>query len=73
MLNGEKTKAHKIIFGAFACLKKENPEQEPLEIFKKAVKELMPELETEKIRLGGTSQLVPKEVKPERSLCLALR
>ncbi|CAH1768199.1 13658_t:CDS:2, partial [Entrophospora sp. SA101] len=56
MLNGEKTKAHKIIFGAFACLKKENPEQEPLEIFKKAVKELMPELETEKIRLGGTSQ-----------------
>lgn len=73
MLNGEKTKARKIIFGAFAHLKKENPEQEPLEIFKKAIKELMPELETEKIRLGGTSQLVPKEVKPERSLCLALR
>ncbi|CAJ0748032.1 22280_t:CDS:2, partial [Entrophospora sp. SA101] len=72
MLKGEKAQARGIVYQAFAYLEKEL-KQDPLVIAEEAIKELKPELETEKIRLGGTSQLVPKKVKPERSFCLALR
>ena len=72
MVEGKKIQARGIIYDAFDYLEKEL-KQDPLTIFKEAIKELKPELETIKIRLGGTSQLVPKEVKPERSLCLSLR
>ncbi|CAI2195440.1 14783_t:CDS:1, partial [Funneliformis geosporum] len=72
MLKGKKSQARKIIYQAFAHLKKET-EQDPLVVVEEAIKELKPQLETKKIRLGGISQPIPKEVKPERSLCLALR
>ncbi|RHZ37280.1 30S ribosomal protein S7 [endosymbiont GvMRE of Glomus versiforme] len=72
MLKGKKTQARGIVYQTFAYLEKEL-KQDPLVTTEEAIKELKPELETKKIRLGGTSQLVPKEVKPERSFCLALR
>jgi len=72
MLEGKKDQARRIVYQTFAHLEKEL-KQDPLIVTEEAIKELKPELETEKIRLGGTNQLVPKEVKPERSLCLALR
>lgn len=72
MLKGKKSKARKIIYQTFTHLKKET-EQDPLVVMEEAIKELKPQLETKKIRLGGISQPIPKEVKPERSLCLALR
>jgi len=72
MLQGKKNKARKILYQAFEYLKKET-EQDPLVIIEEAVKELKPQLETKKTRLGGTYQPIPEEVRPERSLCLALR
>ena len=69
---GKKTQARGIVYQTFAYLEKEL-KQDPLTATEEAIKELKPELETVKIRLGGTSQLIPKEVKPERSFCLALR
>jgi len=37
-----------------------------------AVANLMIDLETKKVRLGGTNQLVPKKIEPERSRNLAM-
>ena len=71
MRNGKKSQAQGIVYQAFAHLKAKG--EDPLEAFEKAVKELKPELETEKIRLGGASQLIPKKVKSERGICLAQR
>ena len=72
MRNGNKSKAWKIIYQVDEYIKKELGFgiEKALE---EAVTNLKIELETEKIRLGGTSQLIPKKVKPERAISLALR
>lgn len=72
MFQGKKFKARKILYQTFECLKKETKE-DPLVVFEEAVEKLKPQSETKKIRLGGTHQPIPQEVRPERSLCLALR
>jgi len=72
MLRGEKSKARKILYQVLDYLK-EATEQDPLVTIEEAINELKPQLETKKRRLGGTSQLIPKEVSPERGICLALR
>src|ERR1044071_450881 len=71
-LKGKKSKARKILYRTFGYLEKET-KQNPLNLLEEAVKELKPQSETKKKRLGGTSQLIPKEVGAERGVCLALR
>src|SRR5947208_14056884 len=72
MLEGKKSKARKILYLTLDYLKKET-KQDPLVVVEEAVKELSPQLETKKERRGGSSQLIPKKVSPERGICLALR
>jgi small subunit ribosomal protein S7 len=72
MLDGKKSEARKIFYQTSDYLKEETG-QDPLVVFEEAVKELSPQLETKKERRGGSSQLIPKKVGPERGVCLALR
>ena len=44
-----------------------------MEVFKKAVENARPLLETKSRRIGGATYQVPVEVKPERGAALALR
>lgn len=72
MLKGKKSRARKILRQTLDYLKKETG-QDPLTVVEEAKKELIPKLETKKIRQGGVSRLIPKEVSPERGSCLASR
>lgn len=72
MLDGKKGTSQKIVYGAFDMIK-EKTGQEPLEVFEKAMNNIMPALEVKARRVGGANYQVPIEVRPERRETLGLR
>ena len=72
MYDGKKGVAQKIVYSAFDIVK-EKTGNEPLEMFEKAMKNIMPELEVKARRVGGSTYQVPMEVRPERRTTLGLR
>ena len=72
MLDGKKGTAQAIVYGAFDQIKAQTGE-EPLEVFEKAMNNIMPVLEVKAKRIGGANYQVPVEVRPERRQTLGLR
>lgn len=72
MYDGKKGVAQSIVYGAFDIIKEKTGE-EPLEIFNKAMNNIMPVLEVKARRVGGATYQVPIEVRPERRQTLGLR
>ena len=72
MLDGKKGTAQAIVYGAFDMIKEQTGE-EPLEVFEKAMSNIMPVLEVKAKRIGGANYQVPVEVRPERRQTLAIR
>jgi len=72
MLDGKKGTAQKIVYDAFDQIK-EITGQDPLEVFDKAMENIMPVLEVKARRVGGANYQVPMEVRPERRQTLGLR
>ena len=72
MLDGKKGTAQTILYSAFDRVK-EATGQEPLEVFNKALENIMPVLEVKSRRIGGQNYQVPMEVRPERKQTLGLR
>jgi small subunit ribosomal protein S7 len=74
MLRGQKETARKIVYGAFEEIKKANKDAvDPLEVFMTAVRNAGPLMEVRSRRVGGANYQVPREVRPERRVALALR
>ena len=72
MLDGKKGIAQEIVYGAFDEIKAKTG-QDPMEVFNKAINNLMPMLECKARRVGGANYQVPMEVRPERRQTLAIR
>nr|YP_010700084.1 ribosomal protein S7 [Colacium mucronatum]WCH63230.1 ribosomal protein S7 [Colacium mucronatum] len=72
LLKGKKTIAQKIFYEAMKSIEKSN-KRDPIEILTKAVTNATPLLEVRSRRVGGAVYQVPREVKPERGISLALR
>jgi len=72
MLDGKKGTAQKICYGAFDIIK-EKMGLDPLEVFEKAMENIMPVLEVKSRRVGGATYQVPVEVRPERRQTLGIR
>ncbi len=72
MLDGKKGTAQKIVYRAFDQVKEKTGE-EPLEVFEKAMANIMPVLEVKARRVGGANYQVPMEVREDRKQTLALR
>ena len=72
MLDGKKGVAQSICYGAFDLIK-DRINQDPLEVFNKALENVMPVLEVKARRVGGANYQVPIEVRPERRQTLGLR
>lgn len=72
MLDGKKGTAQTILYSAFDRVK-EATGQDPLEVFNKALENIMPVLEVKSRRIGGQNYQVPVEVRPERKQTLGLR
>ena len=72
MLDGKKTVAQEIVYGAFDIIK-EKEQKDPLEVFEAALNNVMPVLEVKARRIGGATYQVPIEIRPERRQTLGLR
>ncbi|AHM55486.1 30S ribosomal protein S7 [Peptoclostridium acidaminophilum DSM 3953] len=72
MVDGKKGKAQNIVYGALDMIKEKTGE-EPIEVFEKAMNNIMPVLEVKARRVGGANYQVPVEVRPERRVTLGLR
>lgn len=72
MLDGKKGTAQAIVYGAFEIIKEKSGE-DPLEVFYKALNNIMPVLEVKARRVGGATYQVPMEVRPKRRQTLGLR
>jgi small subunit ribosomal protein S7 len=72
MLQGKKGVAQTICYDAFDIVK-EKLGLEPLEVFEKAMENIMPVLECKARRVGGATYQVPLEVRPERRQTLGIR
>ncbi|MFN7088297.1 MAG: 30S ribosomal protein S7 [Candidatus Paceibacteria bacterium] len=72
MRKGKKTKAQKIVYGAFEKIKQDT-KTDPLVVFEQAIKNVSPLLEVRSRRIGGANYQVPVEVRGERRITLAMR
>ena len=72
MLDGEKSVAQRIVYEAFTMMG-EKLNLEPMEIFNKAMNNVMPMVEVKARRVGGANYQVPIEIRPERRQTLAIR
>jgi len=72
MKKGKKSLARKIVYQALDIVK-EKTKKEPLEIFDLAIRNASPLLEIKPKRIGGATYQVPREVRGDRKLTLAVR
>ena len=72
MIGGKKQTAQDILYGAFDIIK-EKTNEDPMEVFNKAMANIKPALEVKSRRVGGANYQVPVEVKADRAQALAFR
>jgi small subunit ribosomal protein S7 len=72
MLDGKKSTAQKIMYGAVANLDTRG-EDKGIDLFEKAIENVKPLLEVKSRRVGGATYQVPVEVRAVRRQTLALR
>ena len=72
MLDGKKSIAENICYGAFDIIK-EKTGRNPIEVFNEAMENVMPVLEVKARRVGGANYQVPIEVRPDRRQTLGIR
>ena len=72
MLDGKRGIAQSIVYKAFEEVQAKTNEN-PLEVFERAMANIMPVVEVKARRVGGSNYQVPVEVRPERRETLGLR
>ena len=72
MYDGKRGKSQRIVYDAFALVA-ERTGEDALEVFNKAMENIMPVLEVKARRVGGANYQVPIEVRADRRQALALR
>jgi small subunit ribosomal protein S7 len=72
MLDGKKSTATKIVYGAFNVIE-DKLKDDPLKAFHKAIENIRPEIEVKARRVGGATYQVPVEVRANRKMSLGIR
>ncbi len=72
MIHGNKSISEKLLYGALDKIN-EKTGQEAIKVFKEALENVKPQIETRSRRVGGATYQVPTEVRPERRQALAIR
>lgn len=73
MKSGKKNIARKIFYMAMDEIKEKAKSENPIEVFREAVRNVGPQMEVRSRRIGGANYQVPKEVRPERRQALAFK
>ena len=72
MYDGKRGVAQSVCYDAFEMVA-EKTGKDPMEVFNQAIANIAPSLEVKARRVGGSTYLVPVEIRPERRQTLALR
>ena len=73
MVDGKKSIAESIVYGAFEQLEKDSKGEDAVEVFKKILDQVAPVVEVRSRRIGGATYQVPVEVRAKRRTALAMR
>ncbi len=72
LLKGKKDLARKIMYDSLEIVEKRT-NQDPVNVLRRAIENIRPQVEVRSRRVGGSSYQVPVEVSPRRSNSLAVR
>lgn len=75
MLRGKKTVSYKIFYDAMEILETKTKDMEgtPLEIWKKALENVTPQVEVKSRRVGGATFQVPTEIRQDRKVTVSMK
>jgi small subunit ribosomal protein S7 len=75
MSSGKKSVALNVFYDAMTTVAEKNKDTEkgPLEIWKKAIENITPQVEVKSRRVGGATFQVPQEVRADRKVALAIK
>ncbi len=75
MLQGKKSIAYSIFYDALEIVgeKLKDSDKAPLDIWKKALENITPQVEVKSRRVGGANFQVPTEVRPERKISISMK
>ena len=75
MYEGKKSTAYDIFYDSLNIIgnRMKEAEKSPLEIWKKALENITPQVEVKSRRVGGANFQVPTEVRPERKISLSIK
>jgi small subunit ribosomal protein S7 len=72
MYQGKKSTAYNIFYDAIEIVAKRT-EQDGVEVWKKALANVTPNVEVRSRRVGGATFQIPQEIRPERKLALGIK
>jgi len=75
MLSGKKSVTYKIFYDAMDIITKKNKDEEisALDIWKKALENITPQVEVKSRRVGGATFQVPTEIRNERKVSISMK
>lgn len=73
MYDGKKSVARKVFYDALELMQKKHQTDDIIEVFTRAVENVMPVIEVRSKRVGGATYQVPMQVKKNRQQTLAIR
>ena len=74
MFSGKKNRAFTIFYDAMDIVDKNTSDQEEsaLDVWKKALSNVMPQVEVRSRRIGGATFQIPMQIRPERKISMAM-
>lgn len=72
MLSGKKSLAYGVFYDSLQIVE-EKTKEDGLEVWKKALNNVMPSVEVKSRRVGGATFQVPLEVRPDRKIALGMK
>ncbi len=72
MFDGKKSTAFSVVYGALEIVENRTKES-GLEVWKRAISNITPQVEVKARRIGGATFQIPTEIRPERKLAMAMK
>lgn len=72
MFDGKKSVAYKVFYSALEIVEKKTSEP-GIDVWKKALTNIMPNVEVKSRRVGGATFQIPGEVRPDRKVALGIK
>ncbi len=73
MYDGKKSVATRVVYDALEMVRKQIPDEDPLDVFEGAIDNVKPAIEVRSKRVGGATYQVPTPVSAKRQQTLSIR